>query len=257
MKISETMSPPLSLEKPRVYVFIGPEKTGTTTIFDLLPFARVPVQKEMFLLSQKNDVEGEIARIENQLATQEAAFIVEPTYFVSAFARCAFARLSGRYDLKIIHTRRDPVERMISHYLHHKAKGRVLEPEAAVATFPEIVEASRYEAHSTLWQATVPAFSVIDLASRADLAAELTELGISPRLGIEAIRSNQRLAPRSAEFARVTSSLWQGLIAIGFNRLVPPRLRNILKKWIYYGGTPLEATEEERACLIRLFSTTD
>lgn len=242
--------------KPRVFVFVGPEKTGTTTVFDLLPFAREPRQKEMFLLSRRRDAKAEIARIENQLAVQDAAFIVEPTYFVSAFARETVAGLADRYDVHVIHTRRDPIQRMVSHYLHHKAKGRVSNPEEAVAAYPEIVEASRYETHAAFWREVVATFSVIDLASGTDLAAALSELSITPRATHEVLHSNRRLAPRSARLARVASSLWQGLIALGLNRLIPPGLKNRLKGRVYYGGTPVEASEEERACLIRLLSAT-
>ena len=242
--------------RSKVYVFVGPEKTGTTTIFDLLPFKRLPAQKEMFILSRRHAPEAEVARIEAQLATQEAAFIVEPTYFVSTFARETLAGLAGRYDMHVIHTRRDPVERMVSHYLHHKAKGRVSEPEAAVASYPEIVDASRYETYTALWQSALRAFSVIDLDTGTDLAAALAELGIEPRKSSEALRSNQRLAPRSAGLARIASSLWQILIALGLNRLVPLGLKNRLKGRVYYGGTPVVASEEERACLTRLLSTT-
>lgn len=246
----------ISSEKPRVFVFVGPEKTGTTTVFDLLPFAKVPRQKEMFLLSRRHNVQAEIARIEAQLAEQNAAFIVEPTYFVSAFARETLAGLADRYDVKVIHTRRDPVERMVSHYLHHKAKGRVSVPEEAVAVYPEIVHASRYETHAKLWREAVPSFSVIDLADGPDLAAALTALGIAPRASSVALRSNRRLAPRSAGLARVASSIWQGLIALGLNHLVSPGLKNRLKSQLFYGGAPVEASEEERACLIHLLSNT-
>lgn len=244
-------------KKPRVFVFVGPEKTGTTTVFDLLPFIRVPRQKEMFLLSRRHDVKAEIDRVECQLAEQGVAFIVEPTYFVSAFARKTLAGLTNRWEIHAIHTRRDPIERMVSHYLHHKARGRVSEPEAAVATFPEIVEASRYEAHAALWREAVAAFSVIDLASGNDLAVALSELGIKPRINSKSLRSNKRLSPRSAGLARIASFLWQGLIVLGLNRLISPGLKSRLKSHIYYRGTPVEASEEERACLIRLLSTTD
>jgi hypothetical protein len=243
--------------KPCVYVFIGPEKTGTTTIFDLLPFSQVPTQKEMFLLSRRHDEVAEVARIETQIAEQGTAFIVEPTYFISVFARETLAKLADRYDIKIVHTRRDPVERMVSHYLHHKAKGRVSEPEAAVAAYPEIVKASRYEPYAALWQAAIPAFFVINLGSGTNLADALGEIGIVPRRGNEAMRSNQRLAPRSASLASLASTLWQGFIGLGLNRLVPSRLKNWLKNLVYYGGDLVEASEEERACLIRLLSITD
>ena len=248
------MSTPIG--KPLVFVFVGPEKTGTTTVFDLLPFARQPRQKEMFLLSRRHDAKAEISRIEDQLAEQDAAFIVEPTYFVSAFARETLAGLADRYDIHVIHTRRDPVERMVSHYLHHKAKGRVSGPKEAVAAYPEIVEASRYETHAAFWREVVASFSVIDLASGSDLAAALVEFGITPRPDREVLRSNPRRAPRSAGLARVASSLWHGLIPLGLNRLVPPGLKNRLKSRVYYGGPPVEASKEDRACLIRLLSTT-
>lgn len=243
-------------KRRRVFVFVGPEKTGTTTVFDLLPFAQVPRQKEMFVLSRQGDVEAEIARIESQLLEQDAAYIVEPTYFVSDFARSTFACLVNCYDIHVVHTRRDPIERMVSHYLHHKARGRVSEPKEAVAAYPEIVEASRYETYAALWQSAVPAFSVINLDSGQSLDRALEALGIEPRMSNVELRSNLRLAPRSAKLARAATLFWQGLISVGLNRLVPSALKSRLRRKIYYGGTLVEASEEEQACLIRFLSTT-
>lgn len=243
-------------DKPLVYFFVGPEKTGTTTVFDLLPFARVPTQKEQFLLSRKMQLKQEIKRIEEQLALQECAFIVEPTYFISAFAREAVAKLTSHYDIKVIHTRRDPVERTVSHYLHHKSKGRVDAPDSAVVDYPEIIEASRYEAYSALWETVAPCFRVVETTNDTDFAATLEAMGIVPHQRSEVLHSNQRLAPRSAGLARIASSVWDWSIALGLNRLVPPGLKHRLKNSVYYGGAPVSATEEERACLIRLLSNT-
>lgn len=241
---------------PVVYVFVGPEKTGTTTIFDLLPFDKIPLQKEMFNLSRRYDANAELARIEAQLAVQNVAYIVEPTYFVSDFARHMLARLADRYELHVIHTRRDPVERMVSHYLHHKAKGRVSDPESAVASYPEIVEASHYDEHAALWREVIEHFHVIDVNGGADLTVELTRLGITPASS-GAVQSNRRMAPRNIALARLASTLWQVMIDIRLNRIVPAGLKNLAKARVYYGGVPVEVSDKERECLIRMLSTTD
>ncbi|WP_189435765.1 hypothetical protein [Pseudovibrio japonicus] len=242
-------------ELPKVFVFVGPEKTGTTTIFDLLPFTKTPKQKEMFNLSRRRDMRAEETRIKSQILANGEAYIVEPTYFVSDFAREALVELGTRYDLKVIHTRRDPLERTVSHYLHHKAKGRVSNPIDAVSAYPEVVEASRYEDHSAGWRDAVDQFYTVQITSGSDFAATLKGLGISAKdAGFQ--QSNQRMAPRSVVLARIASYLWQWLIALRLNRLVPLTLKSVIKNRIYYGGNKVEISLEERECLKRMLSTT-
>ncbi|SDF99315.1 hypothetical protein SAMN05216571_103323 [Onishia taeanensis] len=242
--------------RPVVYVFIGPEKTGTTTIFDLLPFDQVPLQKEMFNLSRRCDSNAELARIDAQLSVQNVAYIVEPTYFVSDCARQILSEISDRYEVHVIHTRRDPIDRMISHYLHHKAKGRVSDPEGAVASYPEIVGASHYDEHTKLWREVVEHFHVIDVTGGADLSTELTRLGITPSSS-GAVQSNLRMAPRNFKLARLASKFWQVMIDLRLNKIVPSRLKNSAKARVYYGGQPVEVSDKERECLIRMLSTID
>ena len=237
--------------RSKVFFFIGPEKTGTTTIFDLLPFDRVPAQKEQFNLSRQNNINAELKRIQAQLNVQKEAFIVEPTYFVSSYARNQLSALADYYEIHIVHTRRNPVDRMFSHYLHHKAKGRVTDPESAVEAYPEIVDASRYEKHADLWEGVADYFHIIDVNDSADLSSTLKEIGISPR-EVGALQSNKRMAPRSITIARFFSKLWQVMIKTKLNRLVPVWMKKLAKDRVYYGGETIKVDNEERKCLMRM-----
>ena len=44
---------------------------------------------------------------------------------------------------------------------------------------------------------------------------------------------------------------------ISENQIVPSRLKNLAKARVYYGGQPVEVSDKERECLIRMLSTTD
>lgn len=238
--------------KRKVFIFIGPEKTGTTTVFDLLPFHRVPLQKEMFNLSRKKDLKAERRRIVKQLLVQEAAYIVEPTYFISEFARQNIQKLSSDYDVCLIHTQRNPLKRSISHYLHHKSKGRVSNIDEALSLFPEILEASRYDKYLDKWVSDFSDVKVIDLDKNNNLEFGLNGLGIKARCNHDAI-SNRRLAPKNLFVAKYLTLCWRKLIQIGLNSVIPRALKKLVKKHVYYGGDPVEISKEEEECLKRKF----
>jgi len=237
-----------------VYIFVGPEKTGTTTIFDMLPFASVPRQKETFNLSRCQAVEAERDRIAWQAADQAQVFLVEPTYFTSDFALSTIAKMQESYNVHVVHTRRDPVARTLSHYLHHKLRGRVKNPSEAVQAYPEIVTASAYDHHTTKWQAAVCNVHIIDIA-QVDLRQALKEIGIAI-IDADVPRANAQLAPRSLWLSKLSTIIWDAMIALRLNLLVPRGVKRFLKNCIYYGGNRITVTDQEREYLTRCLSTT-
>lgn len=243
-------------KKPKVYFFVGPEKTGTTTIFDLLPFKTIPKQKEMYNLSRKCNIKAETNRINAQVNKSNSAYIVEPTYFISKLARQAIRDFSDDYEVHVIHTRRDPIKRMFSHYLHHKSKGRIRHPEETKSKFPEVFESSRYDKYSELWKLSVVNFHVIDIADTTDLSQSLLDIGIEP-VDSKFMQSNRRLAPRNIAVARFATKIWQFIISLGINKVIPVKIKEIIKSNVYYGGKKVEISDEERQCLTKVLSNID
>lgn len=243
-----------SQNDPRIYFFVGPEKTGTTTIFDMLPFVRRPQQKETFNLSSRQSANAEWTRIERQAKEQSQVFIVEPTYFVSEYARVAIAQLQNRFEVHVIHTRRDPVARSISHYLHHKLKGRVRTPSEAVKVYPEIIEASDYDRYSSKWNEVIHNFHIVDIA-KMDLRHALSEIGIST-VDNSADKSNPQLAPKYIWVSKISTLTWGMMIKMRLNLLVPSSVKNYLKKLVYYSGKRATISDQEREYIARCLSAT-
>ena len=237
-----------------VYIFVGPEKTGTTTIFEMLPFAKIPRQKETFNLSRRQDASAERDRIAWQAADQTQVFLVEPTYFTSDFALATIGRMQESYDVHVVHTRRDPVARTLSHYLHHKLKGRVKNPSEAVQAYPEIVTASDYDHHTSKWQAAVCNVHVIDIA-QVDLRQALKDIGIA-EIDANVLHANAQLAPRSLWLSKFSTLIWDAMITMRLNLLVPRGVKVFLKNRIYYGGKRIIVTDQEREYLTRCLSIT-
>lgn len=238
----------------KVYFFIGPEKTGTTTIFDMLPFLKPPRQKETFNLSRRNAVNAEWIRIRRQAEDQSQVFIVEPTYFISDTARSAIAEMQSRYEVHVIQTRRDPVSRTVSHYMHHKLKGRVKNPSEAVKAYPEIIEASRYDHYSAKWQAVIQNFHIFDIAEQ-DLRQALKDIGIT-NVNSTTANSNRQLSPRNIWLSKVSTRIWKSMVTLRLNLLVPRSAKSFLKNIVYYGGKRMTISDQEREYLTRCLSTT-
>lgn len=240
--------------KQKVIFFVGPEKTGTTTIFDSLPFRYPPRQKEHFNLSRRKDFGAELKRISTQLRLEPVAYIVEPTYFTSEFARTSIASLTGTYDIHVVHCQREPLARSVSHYLHHKSKGRVRSVPKAVKLYPEILEGSFYDIHCTKWAELVPNFHVVNIDEPNAIDSVFLDLGIKKRKNAKS-KSNVRLAPRSLSIAASASTLWGVFIRCRLNRFVPNWLKKEVKSVVYYGGNTVSISELEKEQLRKYLAT--
>lgn len=225
-----------------VYFFVGPEKTGTTSIFDMLPQNENVRQKETFYLSHLMSSEKELSRIENTLA--DRVVIVEPSYYASPFALEVIAMFQEKFNIIVISTHRDALKRSISHYLHHKLKGRIKNVDEGIKKYPEIIKASNYEYFDALWEAQIKSYLVWDIDSvNFSLEKHLKSIGIE-NTSLDRV-SNTRFSPRFILLSKLSTKMWDIMIRFGFNRLVPIYLKNFFKGVVYYGGPRPELTVVE------------
>jgi hypothetical protein len=217
----------------KVYFFVGPEKTGTTTVFDMLLNMNNVRQKESFNLSRKMSLSNELERIEK--SDDEIVIIIEPSYYTSLFALESIASLQANFNVIVVSTHRDRLNRCISHYLHHKLKGRIKNVKQGFEEFPEIIKASNYEFFDALWSSKIDTFCVWDIDSmNFSFGTHLDSIGIKHNSPDH--RSNPRIAPRSQQLSKYATVIWDAMIGIGLNRLVPNRFKRFLREVIYFGG---------------------
>lgn len=229
--------------RKKVFIFVGPQKTGTTSIFELLKFDIGKGEKEQYTLTKAYSAEKEITRIENQ--KQNPAYIVEPSYYSSQTALINCEILSRKYDLHIVHSSRDPLERAKSHYLHHFLRGRVKDIDEAKVKYPEIFESSKYRKYNSLWKNSIKNFHIVDISDSIPLRTQLERLGVT--CTGEALKLNEKVNPRSRFAAKFFSNLSRFVRRLGLEKFVPRHVRVFLRILVMTGGENVELSNEEIA----------
>jgi len=135
------------------YIFVGPERTGTTWIYEYLcqrGDIQLPIcTKETFFFD--NYFHKGIAWYSKHFNTSDQITVeVAPTYFKSA----SVPKRIKKYipNAKIICTLRNPLQRSVSHFNHLIRYGQCSKIfSRAVSEKPEIVDASLYHKHLLRW----------------------------------------------------------------------------------------------------------
>lgn len=133
------------------FLFIGPDKTGSSWMFEILrdhPEAFVPVVKDLYFFDRYygRGLEWYWSFFADAPATARAVGELSHDYLFSPEAAGRIARdLPG---VRLMTSLRDPVERSFSHYLYMIRSGRTRASFAdALAEFPELVDKSLYAHH--------------------------------------------------------------------------------------------------------------
>ena len=219
-----------------VIFFVGPEKTGTTSLHHLFNGTRI---KEQFFLSRKGDLYDEIKRIEN--TNSDTVFLFEPSYFASEKAFNKIRQLKTKYFISIVFTYREPISRSYSHYLHHKNKGRCRSFTECLEKYPEIIENSKYEQYLQAWNTEFNVFTFDIIRDDLKKLYESLDLNYSGEI---APRENIGKAPRNQFLIKYVYYFWDGLHRIGVARLVPLGLRRSARQLLYRSsGTEKQSTE--------------
>lgn len=146
---------------PPDFVVIGAMKCGTSTLA-----AQLAAQPGVFVTTPK----------EPEFFSDDAVFARGPDWYASLYADAApgdlrgeastgltklptHPRAAGRLhaaapEARLIYITRDPIERLISHYMHEWSLGAISCPlEEAVERHPELIDYGRYEMQLAPWRA--------------------------------------------------------------------------------------------------------
>ncbi|MEM6681258.1 MAG: sulfotransferase [Pseudomonadota bacterium] len=136
------------------FMIIGAMKAGTTTLHEQLArqegvFMSTPKEPNFF--SDDDQWEKGLEWYQSLFADAgDALFIGESSTHYTKLPTHphTVARLKSTIPppIKFIYVTRDPVERLISHYIHEWTTGKITEPvEVAVEKYPELIAYSEYE----------------------------------------------------------------------------------------------------------------
>jgi hypothetical protein len=236
----------------KLYYFIGPEKTGTTFIYELLnnntPSLLLGTEKENFILSRCNNLKKELKNInsfEGKVLCQ-----VEPSYFASPTAINSLETLSKDFEIVVVHSYRDPLERSISHYLHHRNKGRISCLKDIEKKFPEILNSSLYDNFIKKWKTLDIKFLVFPSEFIFENPREfLFQIGLKDFCPSDILYPgivNERFRPKNLLIAKVLTKISDLFRAINFNYLHKTKLKKILKNIAFRGGKERGLNEVEK-----------
>ena len=203
-----------AIEAPVSAFFVGPGKCGTSWVFETCrahPDVNVGRIKEP----------GEFLKPEVDLASYHRLWEgpgircdFSNTYFFSDTAAEGVQRYNP--TARICITVRDPVARLVSHYMFMHRNGRVDGPiDEAIVAKPELLDRCRYAAHAARWLARFPPEQLLVLrleTLRTDPAryrkALFAFLGVADDAAIASSQASQAATtPRSRSVARAAKNL--------------------------------------------------
>jgi len=222
---------------PIDFLIVGAMKAGTTTLYrDLIthPDIAMPEQKEPETLVRftslddiRRDYRDLFANAPHGSIRGEAstAYTKLPVY--PGVAERARALSNGK--LRIVYIRRNPLERIISHYKHERQHRRIDMPIShALREVPELIDFSRYDWQIAPWKACFGEENVLEIdlevyaADRAGMAKKVVaHLGADPaRLPAP----DSRLVANSArEMKRIDNPLLDRFVrSVFYQRSIKP-----------------------------------
>jgi hypothetical protein len=142
------------------FLFLGPDKTGSTWIFNLLrshPAAFVPPAKDIYFFDRYWHLGWDwyLSFFSDVPASAKAVGEISHDYL---FSRDAAIRIADSLQgVRLLTCLRHPVERSFSQYLYMLRGGeRLGDFRSAVSAHPEIIENSMYSTHLAPWLQLFP-----------------------------------------------------------------------------------------------------
>lgn len=178
------------------FLIVGAMKAGTTTLYrDLMlhPDIFMPEHKEPETLVHQTDRES-IMREYQILFPRSAARKIKGEASTAYTKRPQFEGVAERAHmltgghLRIIYMRRDPIERIVSHYKHWVQQKRIAVPiSEAIRDYPELMHYSRYDWQIEPWKIAFGNEAVLEInlaeysaARKAHVSKALTHIGANP-----------------------------------------------------------------------------
>jgi hypothetical protein len=232
-QVADATRPSRSPRNRHAPVFlVGPRKTGTTALYDVLRRAGAEVSpnvKESFFFEQGYPDLAEYQRLFG-LDPKEPFIEVSPSYFTSDQARENIARLFP--EAGVVVTLRHPVRRALSALSHAVRIGSLSDAEVEHPTLENkhvrhILDASSYKTHVALWRERFPGCVLVlkqggDGTYPEEAVAALGAL-IGVPLSVAEVagrRANPARAPRSSGLVRVVRACKQPLVRLRAHGLI-------------------------------------
>ena len=228
------------------FLIVGAMKAGTTTLYrdlDLHPDVAMPEQKEPETLVRWTDRE-DIERDYRELFAKAQPGSIRGEASTAYTKRPHHEGVAARAreinpDLRVVYLRRDPFERIVSHYRHERQHRRIEAPLAeALRTHRELIDFSHYDWQIAPWKQAFGAAAVLEIeleeyaADRAGvLARVLGHIGADP--GRMPPPDPSLVANSSREQKHMESPLLNAAIRSGlYQRRIKPLLP---RKWREFG----------------------
>jgi hypothetical protein len=154
------------------FLVVGAMKAGTTTLYrDLLahPDIAMPEQKEPETLTRfeslddiRDDYAKLFARAREGAIRGEVSTAYTKRPVNEGVAEKAFALTQG--NLRVVYIRRNPADRIVSHYKHETQHGRIDMPiSRALREVPDLINFTRYDWQIAPWKACFGARRVLEI----------------------------------------------------------------------------------------------
>lgn len=162
------------------FLFIGPDKSGSTWLYEILrrhPHCFVPVCKDLYFFDRYYDrgIDWYLSFFDSAGPDTLACGELSHDYLFSPLAAERIARdLPG---VTLLTCLRDPAQRTFSHYLYMVRGGRVRGSLGhALREYPELLDNSRYHKHLSVYFAAFPV-NRIDVLYYDQLQADPVQFG--------------------------------------------------------------------------------
>lgn len=237
------------------YFFVGPQKTGTTWIYEVLK-----TLPSINLSNQTKELEFFNKNFGNGISWYHDAFQsngsktcdISTSYFTSKKAWSRIKKYNP--DAKIIVTIRHPVKRLISHYKHNIRFGIIkrIPINEALIKYPDLLENSLYAKFIKIWirefgqeNVLILPLELLSKDSESFLKMLETFLDIKIDLNITQYKNKINYAgqPKSYFLAKTSRILRRRINALGFHGIIKAAKKLGLKKLIYEGGKEIVIEE--------------
>ena len=249
------------------YFFVGPPKTGTTWIYEVLKSV-----KEINLSNQTKELEFFNKNYNKGFKWYQKAFNmkgnkicdISTSYFTSDKAPLRIKEYDPK--AKIIITIRDPYKRLISHYKHNIRFG-ILNPmpiRRAIIIQHGLIQNSLYYKHISNWikifgreNILILPIELLSINPINYINQINTFLNISIDLGVykKLDRINYSSQPRSYFLAKSIRKIRKEINMLGMHKIIKIAKKIGLKKLIYEGGKDIEIDESVYSDVQELFNS--